>query len=234
MKAFLHLLAVPMLGMLLIGCGKDQPAATNTQQGGARGGDDKKEPRTRTNVERQQSLNNLKQLAIAMRSYQDANGIFPKGGTGISWRVELLPYLEQQPLYDEILSGKPDQKTIAARMPKVFTAFGHSKEPGMTHYQVFSGKNTMFPKEGLSLTIITNASGSTNTLMIVETADPVPWTAAKDLALEEGKPLPKLFPGGLLAAFADGHVEFIPPTATEDVLRALIDPYNVNPIRRSW
>ena len=121
-----------------------------------------------------------------MRVYEDANLTFPRGGTGTSWRVELLPYLEQQPLYEGILGGKLDQKTIAARMPKLFTAFGHSKEPGMTHYQVFSGKNTMFPKEGMSLAIVTNANGAANTIMIVETADPflgtrpmtLPWRKA--------------------------------------------------------
>jgi prepilin-type processing-associated H-X9-DG protein len=68
-----------------------------------------------------------------------------------------------------------------------------------------------------------------NTIMIVETADPVPWTSPKDLSVEKGKPLPKFFPGGFLAAFADGHVEFIPPTAGEDELRAMIDPSSTTP-----
>ena len=37
MKKYLLLLVVPVLGMLLFGCGKDQPATTNTQQGVATG-----------------------------------------------------------------------------------------------------------------------------------------------------------------------------------------------------
>jgi prepilin-type N-terminal cleavage/methylation domain-containing protein len=54
--------------------------------------------------------NNLKQLALAAHHYHDARGKFPNGvhpveliggrhANGTSWKVELLPYLEQENLH---------------------------------------------------------------------------------------------------------------------------------------
>jgi prepilin-type processing-associated H-X9-DG protein len=58
---------------------------------------------------RAQCQNNLKQMAIAIHSYHDANGAFPVGGvtngpccsspSGTNWAIEILPYIEQQMLY---------------------------------------------------------------------------------------------------------------------------------------
>src|SRR5262245_64832193 len=53
---------------------------------------------------RSQCTNNLKQLGLAVHNYADANkGAFPVGeyswGWG-TWLVGLLPYIEQQNLYD--------------------------------------------------------------------------------------------------------------------------------------
>jgi prepilin-type N-terminal cleavage/methylation domain-containing protein/prepilin-type processing-associated H-X9-DG protein len=47
--------------------------------------------------------NNLKQLALAMQSYHDAYGCFPYGALGshqMSWRVSILPYIEEENLYE--------------------------------------------------------------------------------------------------------------------------------------
>lgn len=51
--------------------------------------------------------NNLKQIALALNNYHDVNGMFPwavtyaEDGTPIhSWRVRIMPYLEQNPFYD--------------------------------------------------------------------------------------------------------------------------------------
>ncbi len=61
--------------------------------------------------------NNLKQLALAMHNYHTANQMFPinYGGnqqydntaTGHSWFTGLLPYIEQQALFDKINFQQP-------------------------------------------------------------------------------------------------------------------------------
>src|SRR3954467_15200883 len=62
-------------------------------------------PRT-TIAGRMQSANNLKQIGVAMHSFHDANNGFPaaaildaKGKPLLSWRVAILPYIEEENLY---------------------------------------------------------------------------------------------------------------------------------------
>ena len=53
-----------------------------------------------------QCVNNLKQLGLAVHNYQEAHGSFPPGQLlymnwqDLSCQIPLLPYLEQQPLYN--------------------------------------------------------------------------------------------------------------------------------------
>src|ERR1043165_2482222 len=61
-----------------------------------------------------QSANNLKQLALAMQMYVAANRHFPAaavtgsdGKTKHSWRVAILPYVEQRSLYDQYRFDEP-------------------------------------------------------------------------------------------------------------------------------
>ena len=55
-----------------------------------------------------QQKNNLKQIALAMHNYHDVHRTFPpayqadaSGKPLLSWRVLILPYLEQDALYRE-------------------------------------------------------------------------------------------------------------------------------------
>src|SRR5688500_19240193 len=46
--------------------------------------------------------NNLKQIGIAAHSYHDVRGRLPEAyiaATGLSWHVNILPYIEQDTLY---------------------------------------------------------------------------------------------------------------------------------------
>lgn len=64
----------------------------------------------RESARRIQCTNNLKQLGLAMHNYQATNKKFPSGSRshashntwtwGYSWAVPILPYIEQQNLYD--------------------------------------------------------------------------------------------------------------------------------------
>ena len=55
---------------------------------------------------RMQCSNNLKQLGLSLHNYHDTHQSFPFGGrhnithAGTNWRFALLPYMEQQALYD--------------------------------------------------------------------------------------------------------------------------------------
>jgi prepilin-type N-terminal cleavage/methylation domain-containing protein/prepilin-type processing-associated H-X9-DG protein len=60
----------------------------------------------RESARRMTCTNNLKQLALAIQNYEDTNKTFPRtrthnANTGITWAVEIMPFLEQVAAYDQ-------------------------------------------------------------------------------------------------------------------------------------
>jgi prepilin-type processing-associated H-X9-DG protein len=190
--------------------------------------------KTRRAAQRATSQNNLKQLALAMHNYHDTNGVFPPvavydkaGKPLLSWRVLILPYIEQDNLYQKFRLDEPwdsdHNKKLLAQVPPVYR-HPAAKRGTDTHYRVFTGRGTLFEgKRGVQITKI--ADGTSNTLMFVEAAEGVPWSKPDDLPDDPAKPLPKLggfFPDGFNAAFCDGSVHFLRATINEKTMRALI------------
>ena len=88
---------------------------------------------TRVAHGRQQSTNNLRQIAIAMHNYHDNHGRLPpqaiRGKDGrplLSWRVAILPYLGEQALYDQFHLNEPwdseHNKKLIAKLPPVLAS----------------------------------------------------------------------------------------------------------------
>ncbi len=193
---------------------------------------------------------NLRTIALAMYKYQSVHGRFPpaavhgKNGEPLySWRVELLPHLGQQALYNQFHRDEPwdspDNKKLLERMPDIYAAPWLKKGPQTeTYFQVFVGPRAAFEgKTGLSPTVFTD--GTSNTFLIVEAAEAVPWTAPRDLPYEPGKPLPKLgghFKGVFYAAFADGSARPFHLPVSPAALHAYITRNNGDnpfaPVRR--
>jgi hypothetical protein len=76
--------------------------------------------------------------------------------------------------------------------------------------------------------------GASNTILIVEAAEAVPWTKPDELAYALDRPLPSLGGqrgDGFLAAFADGSVRLLPKGIEESTLRALITRDGGEPIK---
>jgi hypothetical protein len=194
--------------------------------------------RTREAGLRTQSSNNLKMLVLQMHNYDSAMGRLPAqaiygkdGKPLLSWRVMLLPYLEQSDrLYKQFKLDEPwdspHNKKLLAKMPRVYQSpTGKPKHPYGTFYQAFVGKGAIFEgKKGIRLVDITD--GTSNTIMFVEAANDVPWTKPEDLPFDPEKALPKL--GGLhpepgfLAAFCDGTVRFFSDKIKESTLKKFI------------
>ena len=173
-----------------------------------------------------QTSNHLKQFGLALHSYHDVMGtlpqdIFDKDGKAIlSWRVEMLPYLEQTPLYNQIDRTKPwddaANKAFVERMPEVFKHFGReTKEKGFTYFQTFTaekviegGSPLLVPGRKLQLTGITD--GTLNTIMVVDGETAVNWLKPGDLPYDPKK-LPKIGDpktGKFIACMGDGSVRW--------------------------
>jgi prepilin-type processing-associated H-X9-DG protein len=188
----------------------------------------------RTAATRVQSQNNLKQIALAMHNFHSTYGYFPasaiydrSGKPLLSWRVVLLPYVEQNNLYMKFHLDEPwdseHNKKLLDIMPLVYKT-PSNKPSHLTHYQGFLGKGAFFEgKKGIRISDITD--GTSNTIMVVEAANPVPWTKPDDLPYDPAAPLPKLgglFEGGYNAAFCDGSVRFLSNKVKPQTLHLLI------------
>ena len=189
---------------------------------------------------RSESVVRLKQIGIALHNYHDTHKGFPpqaikvgKAGN-LSWRVAILPYIEQQQLYQQFHHDEPwdspHNKKLIARMPEIYAPLNmKTKEKGMTLYQGFTGPDTVFEnKKGQTTTgihLVRIPDGTSNTLAVVEAAKPVIWTKPDDIEIDPKKPLPKLggeFADGFHALFCDGHVQFIPRDYSAKMIRLMI------------
>lgn len=190
---------------------------------------------SRAGARRAQSVNNLKQLALAAHNYEAVNGHFPPavvlgkdGKTPHSWRVALLPYIEQAELYNEYRFDEPwdgpHNKKLLDRMPALYAVPGSGAEPTHAGYFTLTGKATLFP-EGNGVKISEITDGTSNTIMFVEARREIPWTKPEDIPFDPEKALPELgghIEGGFEAALADGSVRVIGSGIEENLLKALI------------
>ncbi len=195
--------------------------------------------KARESAARTQSTNNLKQIALAMHNYADtmrgrlpAHATYDKNGKPLlSWRVMILPYLAEQNLYNQFHLNEPwdseHNKKLLIRMPRTYASPQDEKtlKDHTTHYQGLVGKGAFFEgKKGLRFPA-DFTDGTSNTIMIVEGSNAVPWTKPDDIPFDPAKPLPKLgLPGapGFLASLCDGSVRFFTPKLTQQTLRLLI------------
>jgi hypothetical protein len=210
----------------------------------------------RSAANRARSTNNLKQLALAAHNYANVHGglllqpaIYGKDGRPLlSWRVALLPYLEQSPLYRKFHMDEPwDSPHNIALLKYIPPPFippeeNASSPAHTTYYQVFVGTKgpvgPMFePTPDARLRLAGGCpDGASSTILIVEADTAVPWTKPEDLSYDPAKPLPKLgglFKDGFAAAFLDGSVRFITRDADEEMIRSLITRNGDEPIEWS-
>jgi hypothetical protein len=187
--------------------------------------------------------NNLKQIGLALHNYHDTTGKFPadvyKDGKPIlSWRVQILPYLEEDALYRQLKMDEPwdspHNKPLLEKTPKVFEVPGRDAGKGKTFYQGFvapnagilGGRPWLVAGDAQGLQIAMIADGTSNTLAVVEAADAVPWAQPGDLAFDPKQPLPKLgghAPGKFVALLFDGSTRVLDTKKfDEKALRALI------------
>jgi Protein of unknown function (DUF1559) len=199
--------------------------------------------RVRDAGEKVTASNNLRQIGVAAHQHMDRTGELPKntyspdGRPLLSWRVQLLPHLGQQQLYNQFRQDEPwdgpNNRRLLSKMPPVFGTpdeYLERKPIGTTtYYRGFSHAGAVFARRdpsrgGLRPGDFTD--GMTNTILVVEAGDPVEWTKPDDLDATPGKPFPKL--GGVrpqsdvvLVLMVDGIVKPMKKTMPEATWRAL-------------
>jgi type II secretory pathway pseudopilin PulG len=170
---------------------------------------------------RTQCSNNMKQITLAMLNYHDSYGTFPpayladeNGLPMHSWRVLLLPFMEQNGLYeqynfDEPWDG-PNNSLLAAQIPTIYRCPSAPLGANETHYVVVDGAGYIFDGDG-ACAMGDIVDGTSNTILIVEApAAPVNWMQPLDTQWAGSvHDLGTSHVGIIQAALADGSVHAI-------------------------
>jgi len=190
------------------------------------------------------SSNNLKHIAIAFHNYNDTYGWLPTNELSkdkkplLSWRVQILPFIEQDHLFKLFKMDEPwdseNNKKLIDLIPAIYVPVRGKADKGMTFYQTFGGKHGwMQPKASIPASF---PDGTSNTFLVAEAAKPVTWTKPDDLEFD-GKTVPRLggmFDGKFHAAMGDGSVRRFRKGVEADILKLLIDPADGNPLPRDY
>jgi len=186
---------------------------------------------------RSQCTNNLKQIGLALHNYVSVKHAFPpaytvdeNGKPLHSWRTLILPYLEQQTLYDKIDLSKPwddpankeayETVVDAYQCPSVDIPATHT-----TYLAVVARGGCFEPDEPLGLSDITDGTSSALMVLEVDAGNSTHWmspTDADQQLILNREAIPPPHRGGSQALCADGSVHFLPSELNPAVLRARI------------
>lgn len=200
--------------------------------------------------ERMIANNNLKQIGIGMHNHHD---VFQGFNTGVarspgafnpgpirdselpnklSWRVEILPYIEQDRVYRQMNLSEPwDGPSNRRHADTPITQYSDvdARTDPATRWRTFYGEGTpfnpMLPQQRLGITSIMD--GTSNTIMVAESGQKVTWTKFDEIKFDRFNP-----PAGATfgrpnrptfqALMFDGSVREIRKTVSPQTLSAAI------------
>ncbi|NOY41758.1 MAG: DUF1559 domain-containing protein [Planctomycetes bacterium] len=190
---------------------------------------------------RNASMNNMKNITLALHNYADRHRGFPAhanydeaGKPLLSWRVHLLPFLEEQKLYEQFHLDEPwdseHNRQLISQMPELFLdpSSKHSPEDGKTHYLGAKGEGLAFSGTEKGRHFAGILDGTANTLMLLQVNDQrvATWTKPEDWELDPKDPLKGLagsmHPGIFMAGFFDAHIQAISENIDPEVFQHML------------
>ncbi|WP_435011171.1 DUF1559 domain-containing protein [Tundrisphaera lichenicola] len=192
---------------------------------------------------RVESTNNLKQIGLALFNYESTYGAYPPAATLDDegrllhgWQARVLPFLDQEPLYNQINFAVPwdDPRNQAAfKTPaRVYLNPRIKLIPGASglapsHY----AGNALVLGGDTARTIKSIPDGTSNTFLAGEVADqfkpwgyPANWRDPARGINKTPEGFGSPFPGGANFLMADGSVRFIRDNIEAKVFRAMSTP----------
>ena len=180
-------------------------------------------------AQRAQCSNNEKQILLALLNYESAYGSFPpaytvdaNGRPMHSWRLLILPFLEQNAMYAQYDFTQPwdspaNLALTMASCPSVFQCPAHTGPgTGNTDYVGVAGPGTLFDGSK-ARTMGEIHDGTSRTLAIVEIANSnIHWAQPVDFDVSTASFDPSLATGpnsfgsshaGTVVGYLDGHIE---------------------------
>jgi Protein of unknown function (DUF1559) len=205
----------------------------------------------------------MTQIIQAMQAHREAHGKLPtdildeRGRPLLSWRVALLPYLDQMRLYEQFRLDQPwDSPHNKALIGSIPNTYYHplQKIAGPTCYLLPRGAGALFPRQGPFSSDGLGRGLPRALLVEVDDGHAVIWTRPADLDYDLSDPgaglarrwsLDKLPERGGLVGCTDGEVRLVPGALPPDDLRALFEvglsevpgvsrPWQVVLFQRPW
>lgn len=195
-------------------------------------------------AERQmQCTNQIKQINLAILTYEQVHHCFPPAyvadGNGrplYSWRVLILPYMEQSDLYKKIRLyepwDSPHNRSVLQNgaLAKLFQCPLAENPKDETSYVMIVGPNTISDGPH-SVRYVDMKDGTSNTIMVAEIKNSgIHWAEPRDLNCEEmsfrvndpnGKGISSYHRGVANVGLADGSVRSIADNIDPKFLKAL-------------
>ena len=192
-----------------------------------------------------QATGNLTAIGMALHGYHAAHGVFPpayiadaNGKPMHSWRVLILPYLNQQAIYQQYDFSEPwdgpNNSRLASLMPPQFAALSVSPGQVASSFALITGPGTLFDADKApSMAAVTD--GTSNTLLVVEVSSSAAsnWLEPVDLdygtmsfAIDDpaGNCIISSQSTGAQVLFADGSVHILRSQTGAEAIRAYITP----------
>jgi hypothetical protein len=192
-----------------------------------------------------QSIDNMKHIVLSLHNFHDVYRAFPtpatydqQGKPLLSWRVHVLPYVEEGALYREFRRDEPwdspHNRKLIDRMPAVYRRPLAPANSVKSPYLMPIDEKTTF-QPGTKTTLHDVRDGTAKTIGIVE-VDPeheVIWTKPDDWEVDWADPTKGLTGGSgasFIAGFLDGAVRPILKSVDKELLRALLTGAGGEPI----
>jgi prepilin-type processing-associated H-X9-DG protein len=184
----------------------------------------------------------LKNIGVGMRDFADAHGRFPSayvadedGRPMHSWRVLVLPNMEEQELYEQYDFDQPwddpDNLALAENIAAHYLCpSAPNDKPSYTNYVMIVGPGTISDgPNSVERTDITD--GTSHTIMVVEVGNSgINCLEPRDLNAEKinyrindpaGEGISSCHPGGAAVLFCDGSVRFVKESTDPKTVKAL-------------
>ena len=184
---------------------------------------------------------NMRTLTQALQKYAEEKGTYPPAWTTDaegkplhSWRVLLLPYLDEEELYNSIRLDEPwdseHNREAHAKMPTLYRCpSSRSASNATTTYSLIVGPNT-YPAGPGTIKPEDVTDTPNVTIMLVERKNPICWmkpeevseeTALKGINIDRGIGSDHLRPGANVSFF-DATIRFIGNNPPLDALKKIL------------